>query len=68
MKALSFNLPSEEVSAGELVRDTGIKSGTAYPALRKLLSENVLKQSDNKKYFVPVYAIPAIKAKLIKES
>ncbi len=66
MKALSFNIPFEEASASEIVRDTGVKSGTAHPALRKLLGENILRQTDSKKYMVPAYGIPAVRARLSK--
>jgi len=64
MVALDFGLPVEGASASETVQDTGVKKGTAHPALRKLLGDRLLEQSEHSRYFVPNYAIPRIKSML----
>lgn len=64
MVALSFDLTIEGATASEVVQDTGVKKGTAHPALRKLLGDRLLEQSEHSRYFVPNYAIPRIKSML----
>jgi hypothetical protein len=65
MVALSFDLAAEGATASEVVQDTGVKKGTAHPALRKLLvDDRLLEQSEHKRYSVPNYAIPRIKSML----
>jgi len=65
MMALSFDLTVEGATASEVVQDTGVKKGTAHPALRKLLvDDRLLEQSEHRRYFVPNYAIPRIKSML----
>jgi len=67
MMALSFNLPVEGATASEAVQDTGVKKGTAHPALRKLLGERLLEQSKDNRYIVPNYAIPQIRSMLAEK-
>ncbi|MBA7649976.1 hypothetical protein ES703_57775 [subsurface metagenome] len=63
MVALNFDLATEGVTASEVVQNTGVKKGTAHPALRKLLNDDrLLEQSTDHRYFVPNYAIPQIKS------
>lgn len=57
----NFDLSVEGALANEVISDTGVKSGTAYPALRKLLSSRLIEQSRDKRYYVPNYSIPQIK-------
>jgi len=67
MVALSFNLPIEGATAGEVVQDTGVKKGTAHPVLRKLLGERLLEQFKDNRYIVPNYAIPQIRSMLAEK-
>jgi len=67
MLALNFDLTAEGATAGEVVQDTGVKKGTAHPALRKLLGNRFLEQSEKGRYSVPNYAIPQIKSILSKK-
>jgi len=67
MIALSFNLLIEGATASEVVQDTGVKKGTAHPALRKLLGERLLEQSKDNRYIVPNYAIPQIRSMLAEK-
>jgi len=62
MVALNFDLTAEGATASEVVEDTGVKKGTAHPALRKLLGNRFLEQSEGARYSVPNYAIPQIKS------
>lgn len=64
MRALGFNLTVEGTAPGEVARDTGIKAGTVNPALRGLLSDRLVNQDEDGRYFVPNYAIESVKAKL----
>lgn len=64
MVALNFGLTAEGATASEVVRDTGVKRGTAHPALRRLLGNRSLEQSQDGRYSVPNYAIPQIKSML----
>jgi len=65
MLALSFGLTAEGATASEVVQETGVKKGTAHPALRKLLdATRLLQQSKDGRYSVPNYAIPQIKSML----
>jgi len=67
MKDLGFDLPVEGAKAGEVVQTTGVKGGTVYPLLRKLLTEDrLIEQSKDKRYFVPNHAIPKVKDMLSK--
>lgn len=67
MVALGFNLPVEGSKASEVVQATGVKSGTAYPALRKLFGDRIVEQSPDRRYFVPNHAIPQVKLMLFKK-
>ena len=65
MLALNFELTVKGVTAGEVVQETGVKKGTAHPALRKLLlADRFLEQSQDGRYSVTNYAIPQIKSML----
>lgn len=64
MVALNFGLTAEGATASEVVQDTGVKRGTAHPALRRLLGNRSLGQSQDGRYSVPNYAIPQIKSML----
>lgn len=62
-----FDLSVESAKAGEVVQATGVKSGTAYPILRKLLTEDsLIEQLKDKTYRVPNHAIPKVKDMLSK--
>lgn len=61
-----FDLSVESAKAGEVVQATGVKSGTAYPILRRLLSDRLVEQLKDKKYLVPNHAIPKVKDMLSK--
>lgn len=61
MVALKFEIQEESTSVTEVVRDTGVKEGTVKPALRKMLSDRLIAQSKDKKYFVPNYSIEKVK-------
>ncbi|MCK4388551.1 MAG: hypothetical protein KAW00_07235 [Dehalococcoidia bacterium] len=68
MKALGLDLPEEAVSPAEVIRSTGLKSGTVYPALRWLLDTyRVVEQTADGKYYIPNHAIEKVKA-MINES
>lgn len=63
-----FTLDTEGATASEVVVDTGVKSGTAHPTLRKLLSNSrLIDQSQDKRYFIPNHAIPRIKSLLFEK-
>lgn len=67
MVALGFDLGTEGATASEVIADTGVKSGTAHPALRKLLGNRLIDQSQDKRYFIPSYAIAQIKSLLFEK-
>lgn len=67
MVALGFDLSTEGATASEVIADTGVKSGTAHPALRKLLGNRLIDQSQDKRYFIPSYAIAQIKSLLFEK-
>jgi hypothetical protein len=68
MKALGLDLPEEAASAAEVIKSTGLKEGTVYPALRSLLGDyRIVAQTKQGKYYVPDYAIEEVKA-MINES
>ena len=62
MIALNFDIPSEGAKATEVVRDTGLKSGTAHPTLRKLLDSRLVEQSQDRRYSIPNHAISRIRS------
>lgn len=64
MIALNFELTVEGATPTEVVQATGVKKGTAHPALRRLLDNRFLEQSEDGRYSVPNYAIPRIKSML----
>lgn len=67
MAALGFDLGTEGATASEVIADTGVKSGTAHPALRKLLGNRLIDQSQDKRYFIPNYATAQIKSLLFEK-
>lgn len=67
MVALGFDLGTEGATASEVIADTGVKSGTAHPALRKLLGNRLIDQSQDKRYCIPNYAIAQIKSLLFEK-
>lgn len=66
MLALNFNLDAEGATASEVIRDTGVKSGTVHPSLRKLLGNRVVDQLKDRRYYIPNYAMPDVKLMLFK--
>jgi hypothetical protein len=67
MLALDFALPTEGATAGDVANDTGLRTGTANPALRQLLSDRLIDQGNDGRYFVANYAIQRVKAKLTEK-
>lgn len=67
MLALNFGLPIEGATAGEVVADTGMKKGTVNPRLRWLLSDRLIDQAKDGRYFVPNHAIERVKTMLRKK-
>lgn len=68
MSALDdFDLNEEGATASEVISNTGLKSGSAHPALRKLLGNRLIDQSQDKRYFIPNYAIVQIKSLLFEK-
>lgn len=62
MKALGLDLPEEAASPTEIIRSTGLKSGTVHPGLRLLLGHyRVVEQNADGKYYVPNHAIERVK-------
>ena len=65
MRALDFPLEVEEAAASEVVKQTGIPEGSAYPRLRSLLKERLVDQIGKRGgYLVPNHALPRIKSRL----
>lgn len=62
MMALNLPLSGERASATEIMQKTGMKKGSVNPALRALFNDRVIEQSEDKKYYVPNYAIEKVKA------
>ena len=62
MVAKNLPLSEERASATEIMQKTGMKKGTVNPALRVLFNDRVIEQSEDKKYYVPNYAIEKVKA------
>jgi hypothetical protein len=62
MIALDLALPEESASANEVVVDTGLKEGTARPALRRLLADGILAQTKEQRYYIPNHALEQVKA------
>jgi hypothetical protein len=61
MVALGLPLSEEKASATEIMQKTGLPKGTVNPALRDLFSDRIIVQSEDKKYYVPNFAIERIK-------
>lgn len=61
MVALDFGLPAEGGTPSEVAQDTGLKTGTANPALRGLLKDKILAQSKDRRYYIPNHAIERVK-------
>ena len=51
MIALGLDISEEASSTAEIIKSTGLKSGTVYPAVRQLFSDKILEQTKDKKYF-----------------
>lgn len=64
--ALGLPLSEERASATEIMQKTGMKKGTVNPSLRALFKNRLIEQSEDRKYFIPNYAIEKIKV-LISE-
>jgi len=65
MRALNLPIEVEEAAASEVVEQTGVKAGTAYPVLRELLSERIIEQVGKRGgYLVPNHALGRIKSML----
>jgi len=64
MVALDFGLEVEGAKASEVARDTGVKQGTANPALRWMFSDRILEQTSDRRYFIPNHAIQTVKSML----
>jgi len=62
MKALGLEIEDESASATEIVQNTGLKKGTVNPALRGLFDGRVVAQDEERKYYIPNYAIEKVKA------
>ena len=67
MKAIGFDLEEEGATPKEVIHGTGLKKGTAYPALRNLLNDRVIDQSKDERYWVPNHAVERIKNMLSYE-
>lgn len=61
MKALGFDLGEEGATPNEVVRETGLKKGTVHPTLRKLRTDRMVDQANDRRYRVPNHAIEQIK-------
>lgn len=64
MIALDFPLEAEGATAGEVASDTGLRTGTVNPALRRLLSDRLVDQEKDGRYLIPNHAIERIRALL----
>lgn len=62
MIALGLNLPEENASPTEIMLSTGLKQGTVNPTLRRLLDDGVVGQTQERKYYIPNFAIEKVKA------
>jgi len=68
MVALEFGIPAEGATAGEVAKDTGLKTGTVNPALRELLDDDrLIDQGEDSRYFIPNHAIERVKTMLSKK-
>ena len=68
MRALDFPLESEEALPSKVIEQTGIRKGSAYPALRSLLEQRLIDQVGKRGgYFVPNHALPRIKSRLTQK-
>jgi len=67
MVALGLPLSEEAASATEIMQKTGMKKGTVNPALRVLFGDGLIKQTEDKKYYVPNVAIEEVKAMIIEK-
>jgi hypothetical protein len=61
MIALELPLSGESATATEIMEQTGMVKGTVNPALRNLFADRIIQQSDDKKYYIPNFAIEKIK-------
>ena len=68
MKALGLNIDEEATSSADVIHNTGLKSGTVYPAIKGLLEiDRVIEQTDRGKYLIPNYAIEKVKSMITEE-
>lgn len=62
MKALGLSIEEEAASTTEVIKNTGLISGTVYPALKSLLEDDrVIARAARGKYFIPNYALEKVK-------
>ncbi len=61
MVAWGLNI-EEAATNAQIINDTGIKRGTAHPAVRQLYSDKILEQTKEKKYYMPNYSIEKVKS------
>jgi hypothetical protein len=67
MVALGFPIDNEEAAASEVINQTGLKAGTAYPTLRVLLQQRLIDQPGKRSgYLVPNHALGKVKSILKK--
>jgi len=62
MVALALPLKEEGATATEVSVGTGLKQGTVNPALRALLDMQLVRQTKERKYFVPNQVIERVKS------
>ena len=61
MIAWGLNI-EEAASNAEIISNTGLKSGTVYPAVRRLYNEKTLEQTKEQKYYVLNHAVEKVKS------
>lgn len=62
MVALEFPLENEQATAAEVIKQTGLAQGSAYPILRVLLQQRLVEQIGQRGgYLVPNHALEKIK-------
>lgn len=63
MVALKFPVKSEEAPPAEVIKQTGLPSGSVYPALRSLLQQRIIDQPGKRSgYLVPNHALEKVKS------
>lgn len=62
MAALNFPIGNEGAAAVEVIKQTGLPSGSVYPALRNLLQQRIIDQPGKRRgYLVPNHALERVK-------